>query len=63
MPGLLADLIPHGNPTVGGYIGLMIAGFVVGTIGHITKLNVLVAIGIGMVFIAVLLLPLLVNGG
>jgi len=37
----------------------MMGGFVVGTFGHIIKSNTLIATGIGMVFTATLLLPLL----
>lgn len=63
MPLLPADLIPHGDPTVGGYIGLMAAGFLVGIIGHITKLVFLQITGIALIFIGVLVLPLITQGG
>lgn len=59
----IADLIPHGDPTVGGYIALMAFGFLVGTIGHITKLVFLQIVGIGLIFLAVLILPLIMQGG
>lgn len=63
MAVMLADLIPHGDPSLGGYIGLMAAGFLIGTIGHITKLVFLQIVGIGLIFIGVLVLPLLTQGG
>jgi hypothetical protein len=59
----LADLVPSGDPAVGGYIGLMLFGFLVGIAGHIIKSNAMIATGIGLIFIAVLLLPLLLHGG
>ena len=63
MPVPLADLIPHGDPTLGGYIALMAAGFLIGTIGHITKLVFLQIVGIGLIFLSVLVLPLITQGG
>jgi hypothetical protein len=39
----------------------MLAGFVIGIAGHITKLKTLVAIGIGLIFLGTLVLPLIVN--
>jgi hypothetical protein len=52
---LLADLLPH---TISPYLILMLAGFVVGTAGHLYKSRLVVAIGILMIFLATLLLPL-----
>jgi hypothetical protein len=40
------------------FIVLMGAGFVVGILGHIYKSNVVIATGIGMIFLATILLPL-----
>jgi hypothetical protein len=48
-------LLPH---AVKPYLGLMVLGFVVGTYGHMARSKTLVAIGIGMIFLATLLLPL-----
>jgi hypothetical protein len=50
-------LLPH---AIGPYLYLMIAGFVVGTWGHMMKNRLVVAVGIGMIFLATLLLPLAV---
>ena len=63
MPIPIADIIPSGDPAVGGYIGLMLFGFVVGIFGHIIKSNTLIATGIALIFIAVLVLPLILHGG
>jgi hypothetical protein len=57
VPILLADLLPH---TITPYLLLMLGGFVVGSAGHLYKSKVAVAIGIGMIFAATLLLPLAV---
>jgi hypothetical protein len=55
--------VPSGNPEIGAYIALMAVGFTVGVVGHIVRSNTLVAIGIGLVFLAVIVLPLVVHGG
>jgi hypothetical protein len=55
MPPLLADLLPH---SISPYLFLMLAGFVVGSAGHLYKSKTAIAIGIGMIFMATLLLPL-----
>jgi hypothetical protein len=57
------DVLPSGDPALGGYIALMAIGFVVGVAGHLAKSNTLIALGIGLIFVAVLVLPLLVSGG
>ena len=53
------------NPSFGAsptpFIVLMIAGFVIGVFGHITRTKGLVALGIGMIFLATFLLPLITN--
>jgi F0F1-type ATP synthase assembly protein I len=43
------------------FIVLMIMGFVIGVFGHIVRAKGLVALGIGMVFLATFLLPLVTN--
>jgi hypothetical protein len=42
-------------------IALMGLGFVVGVAGHLTKTRSLVIIGIGMIFVATFVLPLVTN--
>ncbi len=40
------------------FIALMGLGFVIGVAGHIYKSNAAIATGIGMIFVATILLPL-----
>ena len=40
------------------FIVLMGAGFVVGILGHVYRSNTVIATGIGMIFLATILLPL-----
>jgi F0F1-type ATP synthase assembly protein I len=65
VPGLLHAFFYDPNPTFGAsptpFIVLMIMGFVVGVIGHIVRAKGLVALGIGMIFLATFLLPLITN--
>jgi hypothetical protein len=42
-------------------IALMGLGFIVGVAGHLTKTKSLVIIGIGLIFIATFVLPLVTN--
>lgn len=59
-PGLLVPLalLPE---SVAFYAGLMIAGFVVGIYGHLLRSRLVITIGVGMIFIATLLLPVALN--
>jgi hypothetical protein len=65
VPGLLQAFFYDPNPTFGAsptpFIILMVAGFVIGVIGHIVRAKGLVALGIGMIFLATFLLPLITN--
>lgn len=56
-PPLLATL-PH---SPGPYIALMLAGFVIGILGHLTKTRWLIASGIALIFLGAFLFPLAVN--
>lgn len=61
MPDLalsLATLLPH---SAGPYIGLMVAGFVTGILGHLTASRSLVVIGIALIFLGAFLFPLALN--
>lgn len=58
-PSIASIIAANFAPSPWPYIVLMMGGFVVGTFGHIIKSNTLIATGIGMVFTATLLLPLL----
>jgi hypothetical protein len=53
-----AGILPH---TIGPYVSLMIAGFVIGILGHMFRARWLVAIGIILIFLAALALPLALN--
>ena len=43
------------------FVAMMIAGFVIGVFGHIARVKSLVALGIGLIFLATFLLPLAAN--
>ena len=54
---MLAAFAPSPAP----FIALMALGFVIGVTGHVYKSRPVIATGIGLIFIATLLLPLAVN--
>ena len=54
----LALLLPQ---TLGPYIVLMLIGFAVGILGHLTAARWLVAVGIILIFLGALFFPLVVN--
>lgn len=54
----LASLLPH-SPTP--YITLMLVGFAVGILGHLTRARWLVAVGVTLIFLGALLFPFLAN--
>ncbi len=62
---MLANWIPDPNPSFGAspwpFVALMVAGFLVGILGHLSRTKTLIALGIGMVFLATFVLPLLIN--
>ena len=43
------------------FVVMMLIGFVIGVIGHIVRSKALVALGIGLIFLATFLLPLAAN--
>jgi hypothetical protein len=53
----VADLLPN---TISPYLGLMLLGFLVGSVGHLYRSRLVVGIGIALIFLATLLLPLAV---
>ncbi len=55
---LLAALLPQ---TAGPYIALMLIGFVVGILGHLTAARWLVAAGVILIFLGAFLFPLALN--
>ncbi len=54
----LAELFPH---SPGPYIALMLAGFVIGILGHLTRARWLIAAGVALIFLGALLFPLVAN--
>ena len=54
----LAALLPQ---TAGPYIALMLIGFAIGILGHLTRARWLIATGIILIFLGTLLFPLAVN--
>jgi hypothetical protein len=47
------------NPTP--FVMMMVAGFVIGVAGHVVRSRSTVALGIGLIFLATFVLPLLSN--
>ncbi|HEX6752281.1 MAG TPA: hypothetical protein VF093_01650 [Solirubrobacterales bacterium] len=61
MPDLflsLAALLPH---SAGPYLALMLIGFAIGILGHLTAARWLVAAGILLIFLGAFLFPLALN--
>lgn len=55
---LPVGLLPH---SPGPYIALMLIGFAVGILGHLTRSRWLIASGVALIFLGALLFPLLAN--
>ena len=62
MAALFADLVPKGDPDIGVFVAVMLAGFVTGIAGHVTRTRTLIVVGILLVFLGTVALPLLVFG-
>ena len=62
MAALFADLVPKGDPDIGVFVAVMIAGFVIGIAGHVVRSKTMVVLGIILVFLGTVALPLLVFG-
>jgi len=54
----LATLLPH---SAGPYLALMLIGFAVGILGHLTAARWLVAAGVVLIFLGAFLFPLALN--
>lgn len=59
----MGELVPSGDPDLALFVGIMLAGFVVGTIGHVVHSRALILIGILAIFMATIVLPLLIFRG
>jgi hypothetical protein len=58
LPLLLAALLPH---SAGPYVALVLIGFAVGILGHLSSSRWLVAAGIVLIFLGAFLFPLALN--
>jgi hypothetical protein len=54
----LAELLPR---SPGPYVALMLIGFAVGILGHLTRSRVLIAAGVILIFLGALAFPLAAN--
>ena len=54
----LAALLPH---SIGPYIAVMLSGFAIGILGHMSSTRWLVAAGVILVFLGAFLFPLALN--
>lgn len=54
----LATLLPH---SPGPYIALILIGFAIGILGHLSGARLLVAVGVALIFLGALLFPLVLN--
>jgi hypothetical protein len=54
----LASFLPHSPDP---YIALMLIGFAVGILGHLTRSRWLIASGVALIFLGALLFPLVAN--
>jgi hypothetical protein len=59
--GFLYDPHPSFGTDPRPFVAMMIAGFVIGVFGHIVRAKGLVALGIGLIFLATFVLPLVAN--
>ena len=55
---LLAGILPQ---SVGPYVSLMMAGFLIAVVGHLSRSRWLIALGIILVFLAATAFPLALN--
>ena len=60
-PGFFYDPNPPFGTDPRPYVVMMVVGFVIGIAGHLTRTKALVALGIGLIFLATFLLPLAAN--
>jgi hypothetical protein len=60
-PGFFYDPSPDFGTDPRPFVALMLVGFIVGIVGHLTRTKALVALGIGLIFLGTFLLPLAAN--
>jgi hypothetical protein len=61
MPAFFYDPSPDFGTDPRPFVAMMLAGFVIGIAGHLTRSKPLVAFGIGLIFLGTFLLPLAAN--
>jgi hypothetical protein len=54
----LATLLPH---SIGPYIAVMLSGFAIGVLGHMSRARWLIVAGVILVFLGAFLFPLALN--
>jgi hypothetical protein len=62
-PAFVYDANPQFGTSPTPFLVLMAAGFAIGVVGHVVRARSLVAVGIGLIFLATFLLPLMTNIG
>jgi hypothetical protein len=50
------------QPSLGPFVALLVVGFVVGIFGHLIRSSLVIVLGIGLVFIATVVGPLVIYG-
>jgi hypothetical protein len=61
LPAFFYDPHPSFGTDPRPFVAMMIAGFVIAVFGHIARAKSLVALGIGLIFLATFVLPLAAN--
>ena len=65
LAALLALAPLDDNPSFGAdptpFVVMMLAGFLIGIVGHVLKVKFIILLGIGLIFLACFLLPLAAN--
>lgn len=61
LPGFFYDPSPSFGTDPRPFVAMMLVGFAIGVFGHLTRQRALVALGIGLIFLATFLLPLVTN--
>jgi hypothetical protein len=61
LPGFFYDPSPGFGTDPRPFVAMMLIGFVIGVVGHLARQRAIVALGIGLIFLATFLLPLAAN--
>jgi hypothetical protein len=60
-PGFFYDPSPDFGTDPRPFVAMMLVGFLIGVVGHLARSRALIALGIGLIFLATFLLPLAAN--